>query len=52
MSLDDATGFMSRVFASRGPEVAALELSIFLASARVPELRDNATCAMRALGSR
>lgn len=49
VSLDDASGFISRVFAVRGPDVAALELAIFLAAARVPELRDNATRAMQAL---
>ncbi|WP_290513288.1 TetR family transcriptional regulator [Aeromicrobium sp.] len=49
VSLDDAADFINAVFAARGPEVAALELSIFLAAARVPELRDNATRAMRAL---
>ncbi len=48
-SLDDASAFISRVFAVRGPEVAALELAIFLAAARVPELRDNAARAMQAL---
>ncbi|WP_332665130.1 TetR/AcrR family transcriptional regulator [Aeromicrobium sp.] len=48
-SLDDASGFISRIFAVRGPEVAALELAIFLAAARVPELRDNAARSMQAL---
>jgi len=50
-SIDDATAFVSAVFAARGPEVAALELSIFLAAARVPELQDNAAQAMQALES-
>ena len=49
VSLDDASGFIARVFAVRGPEVAALELAIFLAAARVPELRDNAARSMQAL---
>ena len=49
VSLDDASGFIARVFAVRGPDVAALELAIFLAAARVPELRDNAARSMRAL---
>ncbi len=49
VSLDDASGFISSVFAARGPEVAALELSIFLAASRQPELRDQATRAMQAL---
>lgn len=51
VSLDDAATFVSTVFAARGPDVAALELSIFLAAARVPELRDNAARAIRALES-
>ena len=51
VNLDDATGFISSVFAARGPEVAALELSIFLAAARQPELRDQAMRAMRAFES-
>jgi DNA-binding transcriptional regulator YbjK len=49
VSIDDAAAFVASVFAARGPEVAALELSIFLAAARVPELRDNAAAAMRTL---
>lgn len=48
VSLDDASQFISRAFAARGPEVAALELSIFLAAARAPELRDAAAHAVRA----
>lgn len=50
-SIDDAAAFVSAVFAARGPEVAALELSIFLAAAREPELQDNAAQAMQALES-
>lgn len=49
ISLDDASDLIARVFALRGPEVAALELAIFLAAARVPELRDNAARSMQAL---
>jgi DNA-binding transcriptional regulator YbjK len=49
VGLDDASGFISSVFAARGPEVAALELSIFLAAAQSPELRDTAHHAMEAL---
>jgi DNA-binding transcriptional regulator YbjK len=49
VGLDDASQFFARVFAARGPEVAALELAIFLAAARVPELRDNAARSMQAL---
>ncbi len=48
-SLDDAGALISRIFAIRGPDVAALELTIFLAAARVPELRDNAARSMQAL---
>lgn len=51
VSLDDAADFIAMVFATRGPEVAALELSIFLAAARQPELRDQAARAMRAFES-
>ncbi len=40
---------LARVFAVRRPEVAALELAIFLAAARVPELRDDTARAMQAL---
>ncbi len=47
IGLDDATGLVSHVFAQRGPEVAALELSIFLAATRDPALRDSATEALR-----
>jgi DNA-binding transcriptional regulator YbjK len=49
VSLDDTSQLISRVFAARGPETAALELSIFLAAARAPELRDNAARSMQAL---
>lgn len=47
IGLDDATGMVSHVFAQRGPEVAAPELSIFLAATRDPALRDSATEALR-----
>jgi DNA-binding transcriptional regulator YbjK len=47
IGLDDATGLVSHVFAQRGPEVAALELSIFLAATRDPALRESATEALR-----
>lgn len=49
MDLDDATGLISAVFEQRGPEVAAVELSIFLAAAREPQLRDAAAAATHAL---
>ncbi|MEV7397328.1 TetR family transcriptional regulator [Aeromicrobium sp. NPDC092404] len=47
-SIDDVSAFITRVFAARGPEVAGLELAIFLAAARNPGLRDNATRSMHA----
>lgn len=43
LSLDDSTDLVSHVFAQRGPEVAAVELSIYLAATRDPALRDAAT---------
>ncbi|AWB93284.1 TetR/AcrR family transcriptional regulator [Aeromicrobium chenweiae] len=49
VSLDEAATFMGGVFAHRGPEVAAVELSIFLAAAREPELHDVARAAMTSL---
>lgn len=49
VDLDDASDFITKVFAVRTPEVAALELAIFLAAARVPELREDAARAMQAL---
>jgi DNA-binding transcriptional regulator YbjK len=48
VSLDDASDFFARIFAVRGPEVAALELAIFLAAAREPGLRDGAARSMQA----
>ena len=49
VSINDTQQLISRVFAARGPEAAALELAIFLAAARAPELRDNTARAMQAL---
>jgi TetR/AcrR family transcriptional regulator, regulator of biofilm formation and stress response len=49
VSLDDAARYIGAVFAQRGPEVAALELSIFLAATREPELLHVAQAAHRAL---
>lgn len=51
VSLDEAADLIAGVFAARGPEVAALELSIFLAAAREPSLRDVASRALQALES-
>jgi DNA-binding transcriptional regulator YbjK len=47
VSLEDASSLMSHAFRQRGPEVAALELSIFLAATRDPALRESATEALR-----
>ena len=46
ISLEDATNLVSHVFSQRGPEVAALELSIYLAATRDQALRDAATEAL------
>ncbi len=45
--LDDGTNLASRIFNARTPEVAGLQLSIFLAATRDPALRDTATEALR-----
>lgn len=47
--LDDAVRLIAKVFSQRGPEVAAVELSIFLTAAREPALRDVASRAMQSL---
>lgn len=49
ISLDDAAQLIGAVFVQRGPEVAALELSIFLAAAREPSLQDVAARALESL---
>jgi DNA-binding transcriptional regulator YbjK len=49
ISLDDTADFISGVFAARGPELAALELSIFLAAARDPRLHDVAGDGLRSI---
>jgi AcrR family transcriptional regulator len=46
---DEAAGLVSRIFEQRGPEVAALELSIFLAATRDSALRESATESLRQL---
>ncbi|WP_456698480.1 TetR/AcrR family transcriptional regulator [Aeromicrobium sp. P5_D10] len=51
VSLDAAVDLIGTVFAARGPEVAALELSIFLAAAREPSLHDLTSRALQALES-
>ncbi len=47
VGLDDGTGLVSQVFAQRTPEIARLQLSIFLAASQDPALRDTATEALR-----
>ena len=42
LRVEDVTGIIRGVFAARGPEVAALELSIYLAAVRDETLRDRA----------
>jgi AcrR family transcriptional regulator len=49
VSLDDAPAFISHLLAVRRPEIAALELAIFLSAARVPELRDDTARAMQVI---
>lgn len=49
VDLDDAADLVSAVFEQRGPEVAAVELSIYLAAAREPQLRDVAAAALKAI---
>ena len=46
---NEATNLVDRVFAQRGPEIAAMELSIYLAATRDPALRDSATESLREL---
>jgi len=47
VGLDDGTALVSQVFAQRTPEVARLQLSIFLAASQDPALRDTATEALQ-----
>jgi DNA-binding transcriptional regulator YbjK len=49
LDFDRTSDFISAVFTSRGPETAAIELSIFLAAAREPALRDLATSVVESL---
>jgi DNA-binding transcriptional regulator YbjK len=49
IGLDETTDLVGHIFAERGPEAAALELSIFLAATRDPALRDSATETLREL---
>jgi DNA-binding transcriptional regulator YbjK len=49
LDLDRAAGLVAAVFNRRGPEIAAVELSIFLAAAREPRLRDLANAAVESL---
>lgn len=47
IGLDDGTTLASQVFGERTPEVARLQLAIFLAATQDPALRDTATEALR-----
>lgn len=49
VSLDGVADFIADVFTRRGPEVAALHLSVFLSVAREPELQDVAAAALRSI---
>lgn len=49
VDLDRTAGFVALVFARRGPEIAAVELSVFLAAAREPRLRDLAATVVESL---
>jgi DNA-binding transcriptional regulator YbjK len=49
VGLDDGTKLVSQVFGLRTPEVARLQLSIFLAATQDPALRDTATEALRSI---
>ena len=49
VGLDDGTKLVSQVFGLRTPEVARLQLSIFLATTQDPALRDTATEALRSI---
>lgn len=48
VSLDDANGLISAVFAVRSTDIVALQLSIYLAAARNPHLRPKAAQALDA----
>ncbi|MET0930555.1 MAG: TetR family transcriptional regulator [Aeromicrobium sp.] len=49
VDLDRTAGLVSAVFARRGPEIAAVQLSVFLAAAREPRLRDLANTVVESL---
>ena len=51
VGLDDGTELVSQVFGLRTPEVARLQLSIFLAATQDPALRDTATDTLRSIES-
>ncbi|MEH3032970.1 MAG: TetR family transcriptional regulator [Aeromicrobium erythreum] len=46
MKVTDATGLIAAIWSARGPEVAAVELSIFLAATQDPALREEARLAL------
>ena len=47
IGLDDGTNLASEIFGQRTPEVARLQLAIFLAATQDPALRDSATEALQ-----
>jgi len=49
VGLEDGTALVSQVFGLRTPEVARLQLSIFLAATQDPALRDTATETLRSI---
>jgi DNA-binding transcriptional regulator YbjK len=49
VDLDKTERFIKAVFSHRGPEAAAVELSIFLATAREPELHDLAATVVESM---
>lgn len=49
ISIEDASGLISLIFAVRSTEIVSLQLSIYLAAARTPELRPKAADALTAL---
>lgn len=51
IDIDEASGLVEYAFAQRSPQVAALELSIFLAAVRDPDLSELASQALSSLES-
>lgn len=49
ISFEDANGLITAIFAVRSPEIVGLQLAIYLAAARAPELRTKAADSLSAL---